>query len=203
MESDNGSLSDISPAQLDAGTVTIQSPTVNLTKGQYATGYYSGILSQTERYLWSGLTYPVTAAGGTAIGPFSVNDVTSVPTLTLTGLKNAQTVPVSQDLTLQWIGGDPNLQNGQITINAISFNQTQEAVFQCTAPLSAQTFTSPAWLLSALAAFRYRRANWFINNLSGGLSPDRAIQQADVVQRDGVDSRHRHRYFLQRDWGVF
>ena len=152
------SLSDSSPAQLDAGTLSVQhGPDITLTQSQYRSGLYEAFLSGSGRYLWSAFTYPVVGTGGKAVGPFSVNDVTSIPTATLTGLNNAQTVPLSGDLTLQWSGGDPNLQNGQLTISAESYNQTPDNTFQnemlqCTAPVSAQKFTIPAWVLSALPA---------------------------------------------------
>ena len=84
-----------------------------------------------------------------------MNDVTGIPSATLAGLTNAQTVPVSGDLKIQWTGGNPALQNGQVTISAESWQQptstTYQAEFlQCTAPASAQQFTIPAWVLSAM-----------------------------------------------------
>jgi len=151
------SLSDSSPAQLDAGTLSVQfGPDVTLTQSQYQSGFYDGVLSgSTGRYLFSALTYPVVGTGGSAVGQFTVNDVTSIPSATLTGLTNAQNVPVSGDLMLQWTGGNPALQNGQVTISAQSVNQSADDTYlaeflQCTAPVSAQQFTIPAWVLSAL-----------------------------------------------------
>jgi len=53
----------------------------------------------------------------------------------------------------KWTGGNPSLQNGQVTIDAVSESSDyrQFEVLQCTAPLSAQQFTIPAWALSVLA----------------------------------------------------
>jgi uncharacterized protein (TIGR03437 family) len=151
------SLSDSSPAQLDAGAVTVEyAPAVPLSQSQGQPGFYSALLSgENGRYLYSALTYPLAGTGGAAVGAFSVNDFTSIPTATLTGLQNTPTVPVSGDLTLQWTGGDPTLANGQLTISAQSYSQTgsntyQYEVLQCTAPVAAQKFTIPAWVLSAL-----------------------------------------------------
>lgn len=150
------SLSDSSPAQLDAGAVSVQyGPGVALTQSQDKNGYYEAYLSPNGRYLWSGLTYPVAGAGGTAVGAFSVSDSTSIPSAKLVGISNSQTVPVSGDLAIQWTGGDPTLQNGQLTITAWSYNQPASSTFQsemlqCTAPVAAQKFTIPGWVLSAL-----------------------------------------------------
>ena len=150
------SLSDSSPAQLDAGAaLTIGYPIISLPQSQFESGYYEALLSGNARFLYSAFTYPVTGTGGAAVGAFSVNDVTGIPSATLAGLTNAQTVPVSGDLKIQWTGGNPALQNGQVTISAESWQQptntTYQAEFlQCTAPASAQQFTIPAWVLSAM-----------------------------------------------------
>jgi hypothetical protein len=52
---------------------------------------------------------------------------------------------------VSWTGGNPSLQNGQVTIAAAS-NGTGNTfgAFMCTAPLSAQSFTIPKWVLSTL-----------------------------------------------------
>jgi uncharacterized protein (TIGR03437 family) len=150
-----GSLSDSSAAQLDAGAaLSVQYAPVVALPQEY-NGFYAAYLSGDGRYLWSGLTYPVVGTGGSAVGPFSVTDVTSVPTATLTGITNSQTLSLSGDLTIEWTGGDPTMQNGQVTIFAESYNQlaanTYLAEFlQCTAPVAAQKFTIPGWVLSAM-----------------------------------------------------
>ena len=152
------SLSDSSPAQLDAGAaLTAEYPVIALPQAQYQSGFYEALLSENGRFLYSDFTYPVTGTGGKAVGAFSVNDVTGIPSATLTGLVNAQTVPVSGDLKIQWTGGNPALQNGQVTISAESWNQPTSNTYQieflqCTAPASAQEFTIPAWVLSAMPA---------------------------------------------------
>jgi uncharacterized protein (TIGR03437 family) len=149
-------LADDSPAQLDAGAALSveNSPVVSMTQLQTGAGIYYGYLSNAGRYLFSDFTYPVAGNGGTAVGGFTATDITGGATAFLTGINNAQTVPLSADLSLQWTGGDPTLQNGQITIYAQSLNQTgpnsQFAFVQCTAPLSAGKFTIPGWVLAAL-----------------------------------------------------
>ncbi|MGC9945840.1 MAG: hypothetical protein ABSF64_05670 [Bryobacteraceae bacterium] len=144
-------LTDSSPAQLDAGAAlsVVGAPPASLPQEQ-GTGFYYAFLSGSGRYLWSDLTFPVTGTGGAVVGAFSVNDVTSTPTAALTGITNSQTISRSGDLTLQWTGGDPTLQNGQITIYAQAYNSTQFEFLQCTAPVTAQQFTIPAWVVAAL-----------------------------------------------------
>ena len=149
-------LGDSSSAQLDAGaslSVT-HGPNFPLSQEYQGGGFYYGFLSNAGRYLFSDFTYPVVGAGGSAIGAFTATDVTGSATAFLTGINNAQTVSRSADLNLAWTGGDPTLQNGQLTIYAQSFNQNvtpnQFAFVQCTAPLAAGKFTIPAWVLAAL-----------------------------------------------------
>jgi hypothetical protein len=111
-------------------------------------------LANAGRYLWSDFTYPVAGTGGAAVGAFTATDIAGGATAFLTGINNAQTIPLSSDLALAWTGGDPTLQNGQLTIYAQSLNQTgtssKFAFVQCTAPLAAQKFTIPAWVLATL-----------------------------------------------------
>jgi uncharacterized protein (TIGR03437 family) len=149
-------LSDLSPAQLDAGSLTVDT-TVPLT--DFGGGYYGAQLAEPNgaTYLFPGFTHQVAGTGGAAVGAFSVSDLTSIPSAALTGLTANQPVPLSGDLTLQWTGGDPSLQNGQVTIGAISAGGITAAgsvtlyeYLQCTAPLAAQQFTIPGWVLSTL-----------------------------------------------------
>ncbi|MGO4882861.1 MAG: hypothetical protein ACLP59_18875 [Bryobacteraceae bacterium] len=149
----DGSLTDASPAQLDAGSLSVQyAPIQDL---QQAGGFYYGYLSSNGRYLWSDIKYPIVGAGGANIGQFSVTDVTGIPTATFTGIANTQNIPRSGDLTVQWTGGNAALQNGQVTIFAESYNQVNANLFldgwlQCTAPQAAQQFTIPGWVLATL-----------------------------------------------------
>ncbi len=149
----NETLTDSSPAQLDAGAVSMQRGTpIPLTQSG---GYYWATLTEPDgsQYLNPALTYPISGAGGTNVGAFSASDTTSVASAFLTGLTVNQTVSVAGDLTLNWRGGNPALQNGQVTIGAISAdstNFTRVAFLQCTAPVATQTFTIPGWVLASL-----------------------------------------------------
>jgi uncharacterized protein (TIGR03437 family) len=152
VDSNNASLSDSSPAQLDAGTLTVQyAPPTSLT--QFGGYYEAELASDGNRYLWSGLTYPFTGTGGAAVGAFTVNDKTSLPGVSFAGITSGQNLSLSGDLTVQWSGGDSTLQNGQVTIGGYSSadtTYTQFQWFQCTAPLAPGQFTIPGWVLSTL-----------------------------------------------------
>ena len=152
VDSYNETLSDSSPAQLDAGAVSVlRGTSVPMTQSG---GYYWGVLAtnSTPQYLLSALPYLVSGTGGASVGAFSTSDLTSVPSAMFTGMTADQTVPLSGDLTVQWSGGDPTLQNGQVTIGALSANSDFSLLeyLQCTAPASAQKFAIPGWVLSAL-----------------------------------------------------
>jgi uncharacterized protein (TIGR03437 family) len=151
----NASVSDSSPAQLNAGSLSViwGSPIALAQLG--AGGFYGAQLLEPDgtRYLWSGLTYEVTGSGGAAVGVFDISDLTSVPGVKFSVLRSGDSVPLSGDVTLQWTGGDPNLQNGQVTIGGYSSADATYKQFewlQCTAPLAAQKFTIPGWVLSTL-----------------------------------------------------
>ena len=148
-------MGDASPAQLDAGTLTVNFPPATTLAQQSPPGFYYSFLSAGGRYLWASETYPVTGSGGAAVGPFSVSDLTGpkiAATLGFTGIGVLQTVPRGSDLVLQWTGGDPALQNGNVTIFAQSLSQSggNAATILCTAPAATQTFTVPKRVLAAL-----------------------------------------------------
>ena len=150
----SGSLSDSSPAQLDAGTLAIKHDT-SVSLNQYG-GFYAALLSGSNgtRFLWGFTTYPATAAGGQNVGPFTVSDTTPGMNIKITNVPEFSAVPRSSDLTLQWSGADAALQNGEVTIGAFSYSSdyTKSAFLQCTAPSAAGQFTIPAWVLSTLPA---------------------------------------------------
>ena len=148
-------LSDQTSGQLDAGSslmVDGQGKKVPMT---CSGGWCFGMLSQNGgRDLWSVLPYTVSGQGGSKVGPFSATDMTSVANVMFTDytLNQITTVPRNRDFTLKWTGGDPQLQNGQMTIGGYSMSSdyTQVMWLQCTAPLADQQFTIPAWVLSTL-----------------------------------------------------
>lgn len=151
----DGSLSDFSPAQLNAGNLTFQSAQpMQLNESSPGSGYYYDYLSGYGRVLWSGESYMVSGSGAPAVGPFSVTDTTEVNGLKFTNIQQAnQVVPRSSDFVVEWTGGNSALQNGQVTILGLSLTGITNplvASVQCTAPLSAQQLTIPGWVLSSL-----------------------------------------------------
>lgn len=149
-----GSLADSSPAQLNAGgSLTVEGQSAPASMTGYG-GFYGAVLNANIlRFLWSGLSYTVSGTGGAAVGAFSVREMTSIPDAQFTNLTRGQNLPRSNDLSVQWSGGDPKLQNGQLTIGGYSSANTDYnrfVLFQCTAPVSAKSFTIPAWILSLL-----------------------------------------------------
>ena len=150
----DGTLADSSPAQLDAGSMAIQGQTTASLSGLGPSSAYGAYLnSNISRFLWSGLKYTVSGAGGSKIGAFSASETTGTAGVTLANLTSGQTLPLSGDLTVQWTGGDAKLQNGMVTIggfSAVDANYSQWVLFQCSAPATAHSFTIPGWILSTL-----------------------------------------------------
>jgi hypothetical protein len=148
-------LGDSSPAQLDAGAaLSVDGQGSRTIPRQY--GYYGANLNNRvsgSQYLWSVVNYTVSGAGGADVGPFSVTDTTSAIDATVSNLSRGQTVSRSSDLTVQWTGGSPNKQNGQVTIAGFSAsdpNGGSYSLFQCTAPVAARNFTIPRWVIGSL-----------------------------------------------------
>ena len=146
---------DSSIAQLDAGPgITLQGPGVSTaTLPQLFGGYYYSMFNTGPQFFWSGATYTAAGTGGSKVGAFSVTDTASIPSAYFDKIIAGQTIPISSDLTVTWTDGNPNLQNGQVTIAGFSSaggNGNSNGAFICTAPLSAKSFTIPKWVLSTM-----------------------------------------------------
>jgi uncharacterized protein (TIGR03437 family) len=146
---------DASPGQLDAGAaITMQGPTTATIPQSYpGWGIYFTSFNTGAQFFWSDLNYTVSGPGGAKVGAFSVSDTTSIPSAYFSGITAGQTFPRSSDLTVTWTGGDPTLQNGQVTIAGYSGGTADGSIsgaFMCRAPLSAKSFTIPKWVLSTL-----------------------------------------------------
>jgi uncharacterized protein (TIGR03437 family) len=145
---------DMSPGGLDAGPgITMQGPSTATLPALYSGYYREEFSSNGGQFYWSGLPYTISGQGGKNVGPFTANDTTSVPSAYLSGITAGQTIPLSGDYTVSWTGGNPDLQNGLLTIAAVSNGSGNTyGAFVCTAPLSAQSFTIPKWMMSTLPA---------------------------------------------------
>jgi len=143
---------DMSPAQLDAGPGITVLGISSATLPQLYGGEYFLYFNNYAQFFWSDLRYSISGSGGSQIGSFAVTDTTGIPSAYLSGMVAGQTLPLASDLTVTWTGGDPNLQNGQLVIGGYSSSSdgTQFGSFMCTAPVSAQKFTIPKWILSQL-----------------------------------------------------
>jgi len=149
-------LNDLSPGQVNAGpflTVNGFGRTINMLN--VGGGDYFAVLNASDgsRYLWGGRVYQMSGDGGTQIGPFSVDDTMNGTAPLISSPSQSQTVSLQGSLTLQWTGGNPNLQNGLVTIGGVSFIDTERSHYmelQCTAPLAPGQFTVPAWIIATL-----------------------------------------------------
>jgi uncharacterized protein (TIGR03437 family) len=151
---------DASPAQLDAGasikvqgTSPLNSISTMTVPQLYGGNYFAAfVVSLGNPFDISYYQYAVSGAGGTKIGAFSVTDNTWFPSVVLSGIAPAQTIPVAGDLTVTWTGGS-SMQDSQVSIGGVSWTTASQNIggyFICTAPLSAQSFTIPKWVLSTL-----------------------------------------------------
>jgi uncharacterized protein (TIGR03437 family) len=153
----SGTISDSSPALLDAGpALTLDGQGSRPLPQLYAAGYYGSLLSGNGRILYSGYPYTVSSAGGKGVGAFTATEITNTRDVAFTNLSRSQAVPRSAGLTVNWDGADPTKQNGQVTIGGFSYDDpnfnNHYAMFQCTAPAAAKSFTIPSWILSTLPA---------------------------------------------------
>ncbi|HTQ54866.1 MAG TPA: hypothetical protein VMI94_10420 [Bryobacteraceae bacterium] len=150
----NVSLADFSPAQLDAGAVSLTGQiTVPLTQYYPAGIYESQLTNGNATFLWGSNNFTLAGSGGANVGSFSITELTSTGTIKFSNITYNQQLPRSSDLVIQWTGGNSALQNGQVTIggySATTSDFSQSAFFQCTAPFSAGQFTIPKWVLSSL-----------------------------------------------------
>lgn len=144
-------------AVLDAGSsLNLQSPYYHAAWNQSTNppGYYARQLSYSSgSWILNGSNYSASGTGGGDVGAFTATLATPATINGLakfTGITTEQKILRNGDLTVQWTGGDPSLENGNVTIAGFSDSTTSFSAFECTAPASAQSFTIPGWILSTL-----------------------------------------------------
>jgi uncharacterized protein (TIGR03437 family) len=182
---------DMSFGGLDAGPgITLHGPSTAMLPPLGAGYYWEEFSSNGGQFYWSGLLYTISGQGGANVGAFTATDTTSIPSAYLSGIVAGQDVPLSGDYTVSWTGGNPNLQNGLVTIAAASNGSGNTfGAFICTVPLSAQSFTIPKWVGDAAD----HRNNLYRDRAhTGGLSLDRPVQYAGDFP--GHWPRPGHRY---------
>lgn len=146
----NGTPNDMSPAQLGAGALTLDS-TIQIPGYR---GAYGGILNPNGgRYLWAGRPYMISATGGSPVGSFSATESFAIPgNEQFTSPTEGQPVSLKSDFTVKWDSAQFVKQDGLVSINGVSFTNGYKlyAYLQCTAPVAPGQFTIPAWVLSVL-----------------------------------------------------
>lgn len=140
---------------LDAGTITLTGPnSVNATLqgNPFIAGFYSAQLAA-GAITSAGGTYTFKGGGGSAVGPFTANVVFPNPLINWTNQAAATSVVRGNGLTFNWTGGAAGtyviMSGGSAgTING----KTVSGSYTCYAPVAAQTFTVPAYILGTLPA---------------------------------------------------
>lgn len=150
------SISDpVQPEGLEAGNISVTGPTgtkqfTRQSKGSYSAELSSGSpLSPGPDYIVAG-NYTLTGTGGADVGAFTAR-LTVPQGLVWTNQSSINNIARSQDLRVTWSGGDPQ---GVVEIVGFSMRTSPEvgAGFLCTERASANGFTVPSLVLSALPA---------------------------------------------------
>lgn len=138
---------------LDAGTISMAGPVgspVTLNGIPQSPGTYVAQLA-TGAIPSSGGTFAFHGAGGTQVGAFDTSVVFPNPLLNWTNQDADAGVAQGKALNASWTGGAPNSVvyiggNSSATVGG----ETVNGSFLCLAPVSAQQFTVPAYVLAAL-----------------------------------------------------
>lgn len=135
---------------LDAGTIKVTGPSgtsttlTESTAGSYGAQLPAGSIPST------GGTFTFTGSGGASVGPFTVSLTFPNPLLSWTNQPAAATVTRSQGLQVTWSGG---ASGSYVIINGSSSSAAgASASYTCLAPVSADTFTVPSYVLLFLPA---------------------------------------------------
>jgi uncharacterized protein (TIGR03437 family) len=137
---------------LNAGTITVTGPNaapVTLMSGSsFPPGYYeaqlpAGFLTA------SGGTFQFQATAGTQVGAFTTQVVFPEPLLQWTNQTAAATVTRSAGLPITWSGGSPGT---YVIISGSSSSASASGFFTCLAPVAAEQFTVPSYVLATLPA---------------------------------------------------
>jgi len=141
---------------LDPGTITVTGPDgVSLAlPSPLGLGIYTATLSATA-IPQTGGTFTVKGSGGADVGPFTAVVDFSNPLLSWTNPDVATTVDRSQDLTVNWTGGNTGSYvyvTGVSTSKATSTTPSATLGFTCLVSAGDGKVTVPSYILSALPA---------------------------------------------------
>jgi uncharacterized protein (TIGR03437 family) len=144
----------VAPTGLDAGTISVtgpagtqQVPAVTIPGQSGPSGDYSLQPSSTFLPATFG-TFTFTGSGGKDVGPFTASISYSNP-LVWTNMSSITSISRSQGVTINWTGGASGT---YVFIDGSSTNASGSlsVTFECYAPVSANQFTVPSYVLLAL-----------------------------------------------------
>jgi uncharacterized protein (TIGR03437 family) len=141
------------PQGLNAGAAITISGSNGAKQLTGSVGVYGAQLATSANggklYLDPGTYSCSNGTGGSDVGAFQ-GQVTTPPPIAWTNAANITSVNRSQGVTVTWTGGDPN---GFVYVSGNSIlAQGNGAMFTCTAPASAGTFTVPSMVTMSLPA---------------------------------------------------
>ena len=134
---------------LNAGTITVTQPSggpVTLTSVPSVAGDYFAQLATIPP---TGGTFVFTGGGGTDVGPFTATVNFPNPLLVWTNQSAAAAVTRAQGLTVNWTGGAAG---SYVIISGSSSNANATGFYTCLAPVAADTFMVPYYILLGLPA---------------------------------------------------
>jgi uncharacterized protein (TIGR03437 family) len=140
------------PQALNAGSAITISGSNGAKQLTGTSGIYGAQLASSasggKLYLDPG-AYTLSSPGGSDVGAFQAQ-VNAPPPIAWTNAANITSVDRSQGVTVTWTGGDPN---GFVYVSGNSIlAQGNGAMFTCTVPASAGTFTVPPMVTMSLPA---------------------------------------------------
>ncbi|MBZ5606208.1 MAG: hypothetical protein LAO79_28280 [Acidobacteriia bacterium] len=137
------------PSPIDPGTLTVTPPggtPVTIPQGAGSPGSYFASLPAGSLPSTGGAV-AFKGSGGTQVGAFSAVVDFPNPLLSWTNSGVAANVTRSQGLTVNWTGGAAGT---FVFVKGNSANGTAGALYTCTAPVEARTFTVPPYILAML-----------------------------------------------------
>ncbi len=137
---------------LNAGTIMVTGPNAApvtlMAEGSALPGFYYDLLPS-GFLTTSGGSFMFNATAGTQVGAFTTSVNFPTPLLQWTNQAASATVTRSAGLSITWTGGSAGT---YVIISGTSFNASASGFFTCLAPVAAQQFTVPSYVLGTLPA---------------------------------------------------
>ena len=178
------------PVGLDAGTISVtgadgttQQLTDNLGSGSTPTGQYY-LLQPSNTFLPATFgTFTFKGTGGKNVGAFTASISYSNP-LNWTNMNAITSITRSQGVTINWTGG---ASGSYVYIFGSSSNSVAGASFECFAPVSANQFTVPSYVLLALPASGTNGGSLTISNSTSQSFSAPGLTTSNTYATAGVD----------------